>query len=310
MDSVDVQVSRIAESHHGVFGAHHLRELGVSRHLRTYRLATGRWELVYERVYRIVGTLLTWRGRLLAACWAGGSRAVASHRSAAELWELPGRKSTFVEITCPRWRRARHDGLVVHESLKLSDEDSTTIDHIPVTTATRTLFDLAGVVEPVTLDLAIATALRRRLTTDRELEAILERLGRRGRPGTAQFRAVLLVHVADPAETASEAEHLVLRLVTKHGLPAPVPQYQIRRDDGSFVARVDFAYPELKIAIEYDSYAHHLGTEAHDRDGARRNAIVGLGWIPITATGADLRNGGHRLAKDVADARAVRSASK
>ena len=62
---------------------------------------------------------------------------------------------------------------------------------------------------------------------------------------------------------------------------------------------------DLESAIEYDSYAHHLGTEAHDRDGARRNAIVRLGWTPITATGADLRNGGHRLASDIAEARAT-----
>jgi very-short-patch-repair endonuclease len=292
-----------------VFSAHHLRELEVGRHLRTHRLVTGRWELVYERVYRIVGTLLTWRGWLLAACWAGGSRAVASHRSAAELWELPGRSTEFVEITCPRWRRGQHDGLVVHESRALSDEDATTIDGIPVTTVPRTLFDLAGVVGPGTLDLAIATALRRRLTTRRDLQAVFDRLGRRGRPGTAQFRAALTAHLADQAETESEAEHRIMRLLAKHGLPTPVPQYEIRRPDGRFVARVDFAYPDLKIAIEYDSYAHHLGIEAHDRDGARRNAIVGMGWIPITATGADLRNGGHRLAQDIADARALRSAA-
>jgi hypothetical protein len=310
VDSIDAQVNRIAESHHGVFSAHHLRELAVSRHVRTHRLTTRRWELVYERVYRIVGTLLTWRGRLLGACWAAGPRALASHRSAAELWELPGCSTKFVEITCSRWRRAQQAGLVVHESLVLADEDATTVDGIPVTTVPRTLFDLAGVVGSGTLDLAIATALRRHLTTRRALEATFDRLGRRGRPGTAQFRKALKLHLADGAQTESEAEHRILRLIAKHGLPTPVPQYEIRRPDGQLVARVDFAYPDLKIAIEYDSYAHHLGTEAHDRDGARRNAIVALAWLPITATGADLRTGGRRLAKDIADARALRSTAE
>lgn len=307
MDSVDALVSRIAESHHGVFAAHHLRELNISRHVRTHRLTTGRWELVHERVYRIVGTSLTWRGRLLAACWAGGARGVASHRSAAELWELAGRNTKSIEITCLRWRRTQRDGLVVHESLQLPDSDTTMLDLIPVTSVPRTLFDLASTVGPTTLDLAIATALRRRLTTRHELEAVLDRLARRGRAGTTQFRTMLALHQSNGAHTESEAEHRIMRLLAKHGLPAPVPQHEIRRPDGSLVARVDFAYPELKIAIEYDSYAHHLGTEAHDRDGARRNAIVGLEWLPITATAADLRNGGHRLANDVALARATRS---
>jgi predicted transcriptional regulator of viral defense system len=304
---IDASVRDIAEAHHGIFGAHHLRDLGVSRHVRTGRLASGRWEQVHERVYRIVGNPLTWRGRLLAACWAGGTRAVASHRSAAELWQLPGRDDKFSEITCPRWRRARHDDLLVHESLILDDIDTTVRERIPVTTVARTLFDLAGVVGPTTVDIAVATALRRQLTTLIELEEVFARLASRGRAGTMQFRAVLELHRATPAQTESEAEHLILRLITKHGLPAPVPQYEIRRPDRSLVARVDFAYPDLKVAIEYDSYAHHLGTDAHDRDGARRNAILKVDWYPITATAADLRNGGQRLARDIADARALRS---
>src|SRR4051794_37104597 len=52
-------------------------------------------------------------------------------------------------------------------------------------------------------------------------------------------------------------------------------------------------------AIEHDSYAHHLGRENHDRDGARRNAIVGLRWRPITATPDDARTNGRRLAVDL-----------
>jgi very-short-patch-repair endonuclease len=305
VETLDQLVNRIAEAHHGVFAAHHLRELEVSRHIRTRRLATGRWDQVHERVYRVVGTPLTWRGQLLAACWAGGVRAVGSHRSAAELWETPGRSVKAVEITCPRWRRAQHDGLIVHESLALDDVDLTTRDKIPVTTMSRTLFDLAAVVGRTTVDLAVATALRRELTTMSELEAVYERLASRGRAGTTKFRAVLELHRASRTQTESEAEHLILRMLAEHGLPEPVPQYEVRDRDGRLVARVDFAYPELKIAIEYDSYAHHLGTEAHDRDGARRNAIVGLEWIPITATGADLRNGGHRLATEVGQARAA-----
>ncbi len=195
----------------------------------------------------------------------------------------------------------------MHESLEFEDVDITTSEGIPVTTVARTLFDLAGVVGQTTVDLAMATALRRRLTTLQQLDEVLVRLARRGRAGTTKFRTALESHHATPAQTESEAEHLVLRLIEKHGLPAPIPQYEIRRSDGTLAAHVDFAYPDLKIAIEYDSYAHHLGTEAHDRDGARRNAMVSLGWMPITATAADLRNGGQQLARAVAEARALRS---
>jgi hypothetical protein len=306
-DRFDMLVSRIAEQHHGVFGAQHLQELGVGDHIRRHRLASGRWELVHDGVYRIVGTPLAWRGQVLAACWAGGTRAVASHRTAAELWELPGRSTAIVEMTCPRWRRARHGGLTVHESLALRDEDRDIVDGIPTTNAQRTLFDLSSIVRPSVLDLAIENALRRGLTSKPQLQQTLARLARRGRPGTQQFRRAVALHLAERAFTESDAEHRLLRLIERLGFPPPVPQYEVRDGTGRFVARVDFAYPELKIAIEYDSYAHHLGTEAHDRDGARRNAIVGLEWIPITATANDVRNGGHRLAIDLRRARSQRT---
>ena len=288
-----------------MFGAHHLGELGVAAHERDYRLGVGRWVSVHEGAYRFAGTPLTWRGRVLAACWAGGTRAAASHRCAAELWELPGRTVDIVELTCPRWRRARHDGLLVHESLEFDDLDRCAIDGIPVTSAARTVFDLTSLCSVTVVDLAIDNALRRSLTTIGELQQVLERLGRRGRPGTRKFRALLQARDASTSE--SEAERRLLRILERHGLPTPVAQFEVRDHDGRLVARVDFAYPELKIAIEYDSYEHHVGKAALDRDGARRNAVVALGWLPITATAADLRNQGHRLANDVRRARALRS---
>jgi hypothetical protein len=292
-------VSKIAEQHHGVFGAHHLADLRVPDHVREHRLTSGRWSLVHDGVYRIVGTPLEWRGRVLAACWAGGTRALASHRTGAELRGLPGGSMDPIEITCPRWRRARHDGLVVHESLAYPDEEIDWVDGIPTTTVNRTLFDLAAVVKDSVLDVAIENALRRGLTTVRQLEQTLAQLGRRGRAGTQQFRQAVELHQPMRRLTESDAEHRLLRIIEGHGFPTPVVQYEIRDAGGLLVARVDFAYPDLKIAIEYDSYAHHLGRDALVRDGMRRNAIVALGWLPITATANDVKNGGQRLAEDL-----------
>jgi hypothetical protein len=47
-------------------------------------------------------------------------------------------------------------------------------------------------------------------------------------------------------------ETLLARALRQNGLPAPVPQFEIF-DQGRFVARVDFAYPDERIVIEYDS---------------------------------------------------------
>jgi len=113
------EVERLAlfsAAHYGVFTLEHARGCGLSENQVFARIETNQWRLVHRNVYRWVSTPRTWKGDVLAACWAGGFRALASHRSAAALWGLPGSRSDLVEITCPRWRRARHDRLVVHET--------------------------------------------------------------------------------------------------------------------------------------------------------------------------------------------------
>jgi very-short-patch-repair endonuclease len=91
-------------------------------------------------------------------------------------------------------------------------------------------------------------------------------------------------------ESAMETQ--LKRLLRKHQLPTPAFQYVIRRQ-GRFVARVDAAYPELRIAIEFDSYEHHTGKLALVRDNDRRNELATVGWRTVTFTAADLaRDGG------------------
>jgi very-short-patch-repair endonuclease len=58
------------------------------------------------------------------------------------------------------------------------------------------------------------------------------------------------------------------------------------------IGRVDFAYPELKIAIEYDGLWHaEPGQFAKDR--SRLNRLFAAGWRVIFVTAVDL----HRPAR-------------
>ena len=128
----DQALAVVAAAHHSVFTLEHARLTGISSKEREHRVATGQWLVLHEDVYLVAGATRSWKGDLLAACWAGGFRAVASHRSAAALWDLAGGRRSIQEITCPRWRRARHDGLVVHESKAFDPVDAMVIEGIPV----------------------------------------------------------------------------------------------------------------------------------------------------------------------------------
>lgn len=297
--SIDVHIAQFAASHHGIVAVTRLSETSLTHRQRHARLHSGRWVELYPGVYRIGGAPPTWRGNLLAACWAGGPRAVASHRAAAALWGLPGGREV-VEITCPRWRRTQKDGdLVVHESRLLNSDDVTMRDAIPCTTVERTIFDLAGVAGSGTVDLAIDSALRRELTTVADLVTVGDRVAKRGRAGSARYRHAVAQRDPDQALPESEPERQLAEALVKQGLPRPVHQHVVRNALGGFIARVDLAYPDDDIVIEYESVAHHTGKVALVRDSARRNAMVGSGQTVLTATVEDLRDDAARLATEI-----------
>jgi hypothetical protein len=114
--SSDRSIAAQAERQHGVFTLAQADALGFTRAQRDRRIRSGRWVVPADGVYQIAGVPCSWHGRLLAACWGAPDLAVASHRSAAVLWDLPGRRTDIVEISCRRKHRSKAAGLVVHET--------------------------------------------------------------------------------------------------------------------------------------------------------------------------------------------------
>jgi hypothetical protein len=294
MDTIDRQIAEIACRQHGVFSLEQVDALGITPDQREFRARTGRWEVRHDRVYRMAGVPPSWRGEVLAACLGAQGLALASHRSAAQLRELPGGRTDLVEITCHRWKRAKTDGLVVHETLHLVDEDIETIDGIPTASVEQTLLGLAAV-SPFVIEAAVDCALSRRMTTISALERFVQRKGKRGRNGIGVLRA--LVEGLDPLAGVPESvmETKLKQLLRRRGFPPPVFQYEIWHE-GRFIARVDAAYPEHRIAMEYDSYEHHTGKQAIVRDNDRRNALREIRWRTVVVTAADVaRDGGPAL---------------
>lgn len=306
--TLDLALARLAEHQHSIFDVAALDQLGFSRDQRAQRVGTGRWVELHDGVYRMGGAPVTWRGGLLAACLAGGSHAVASHRSAASVWKVDGGDTRLRELLCPRWRRSSEPGLIVHETKVLDPRDVTIIDGIPVTTIERTLLDLGAVRHALTVERAVETALRKELTTLTDLRSTVRRLGRRGRNGVGVLRRIIDERDPNRRLTESTMELHLLQVLRAHGLPEPVTQHEIVHR-GRFVARVDAAYPDLLIALEYESLDWHTGKAALIRDSARRNAVVAAGWCPVAVTVEDLRSGGHRVCDQILEIRRRASAA-
>lgn len=75
----------------------------------------------------------------------------------------------------------------------------------------------------------------------------------------------------------------------------PIAQYRIFDAQG-FVAKVDFALPELRIAIEYDGLWHGERRAFLD-DRRRLNRLVAAGWIVLHVTVEDLQRPEQLLAR-------------
>ncbi len=282
MKSVDVALARRAALQHGVVQRRHALALGMTARQIERRLEAGLLVPVHRGVYRLAASPPTWHQGVLAACMAGGDGALASHTSAAGLWALRGIEPASTEITVRGPHRARLSGVVVHRTDRLDGVDVSRRLGIPVTSPARTLLDLGAVVGVDVLEPALEDAILRRLVTFALVRRTVERLGRPGRRGTAGLRQ--LVEARDPATAPTESmlEDRLVAVLRRGGLRDPVRQHRVGG------VRVDLAYPEARLAIEADSRVWHAGRGDVQRNSAKRNLLVGLGWRVLHFTWFDV----------------------
>lgn len=256
---------------HGVVTRRQLLEAGVSPGMIERARITGRVHALHAGVYRLAGADHPW-AREMAAVLACGPRAVASHWSAAALWQLlPASRSREVHVIAQDGHRVR-PGIRTHRTRLLPDQ-TTTMDGIPVTTPERTLVDLAGAAPLRDAERALAQALDRDLVRPRQFSAALERYARR--PGVRYLAACL----RDGVDlTRSEAEERFRRLVLRGGLPAPESNVRV----GAF--EVDFLWREGQVIVEIDGLAYHGSKAAQQRDRRRDAALQAAGYVVMRFT--------------------------
>jgi len=73
-------------------------------------------------------------------------------------------------------------------------------------------------------------------------------------------------------------ERLAERCISLPGLPPWTCQHRVLDDDGEFVARVDLACVDLRLAVEAHSRQFHFGALPTAADQERENRLGELGW--------------------------------
>jgi very-short-patch-repair endonuclease len=182
---------------------------------------------------------------------------------------------------------------VVHRVGDLLPADAGWRGPIAVTSPLRTAIDLAAVLDIDSLEVAIESALRRRLFSVGQLRWRADALMGTRRPGSSALRELLDARQLGVADSGWEVR--TAQLLEVAGLGSPVRQHEIRAD-GRVVARVDLAYPDEKLVVEYDSDAWHTGVARRHRDAERRNRLRALGWTVLEVTPGQLRSPQQLLA--------------
>jgi very-short-patch-repair endonuclease len=239
-------------------------------------VATGTLERRYESVFADPAYPRSAVQDLAAAVAAGGFWCAAWARSSAVMWNLLDDHPASPEVVVPYRRPRTIAGATVHRSRALDASMITTRDHVRVVKPLVTVLDLGVVLSPVEVADVIIRGRRIRLFSVDDVRATIARTARPGRTGIRVARAAVeLIMIGDrPAE--SELEFRFHIGPARHGLPPYRYQHLVRIGRGKFF--IDFAYPEVMLAIEVDGYENRDSKESLAYDNDRGNQLSLAGW--------------------------------
>ena len=158
----------------------------------------------------------------------------------------------------------------------------TTVDGIPATSPMRTLIDLGGRLPRSRFEDVLDRAIVQRLVT-----STASSIGRSSlrRPGAMAARSCWpssssVTRSSGGARNLWEAK--VLRVVRELGLPEPRVNYRVQV--GGKRRYLDLAWPDAKVAVEFDGFVPHSTRRVFDDDRVRQNHLVADGWTVFRVT--------------------------
>jgi len=219
--------------------------------------------------------------RLAGLDLRAGEQVAVCLQTAAAAYGFDTEDDSDLHVLNPAGRQLRKsDGLVVHR------RDGAPLALVDGRLATEPNWTAVEVARSLRRPRALATldaALRSGFCDQRQLRSAAARQS--GRRGIVSVRD--LIPLADArAESPMESEARLRML--DGGLPTPELQYKIV--DRNFQPwRVDFAWPERRLAVEYDGFDWHSSPEALQQDRRKRAALQEVGWTVLSVTADDVR---------------------
>lgn len=284
-------IRAVLDAGHGVTSGSRLLRRGATR--RDVERAVGAGDVVRVRRNALVEGQL-WRE---AAPWArhglraravmagmGGERTLAlTHHSALAVRGIAVHGvDDRVHVARVGGGRGRTDsGLASHRPLgeDLTAEHDGVLTALPAVACLQVAAQFGGESALVSAD----DALHRGVLGREDLDAAMATL----RPGRWSREPAKMLELAD-GRVESAAESRVRWALRTLGFRLPTPQVEIRDEKGRFVARVDFLYEDLGLAIEVDGMGKYDDIADVRAEKVREDRLRELGYRVVRLTWADL----------------------
>lgn len=209
---------------------------------------SGRLHRLHRGVYAVGHDSLRPQGFWLAAQLACGPAAALSHAAASTALDLRPSAARLIDVSATTALR-RRAGIRLHRPRSL-EGDVVEVDGIRVTSATRTIIDLAPVLSLPALESLAGSAERRGMIDH----------GRLSRARSRKLRAIFGDGTTSPQLVRSRHEGRLLRAVRATDLPAPECNVWLTHGNGE-EWQVDMLFRAARVIVEVDDPGHRSRRE-------------------------------------------------
>lgn len=268
-----------AEEHYGLVTIDEAQRAGMSASSWYRAVASGVFVSVFPNVARLPGSPVTRYQTIAAAVLAAGPGAVASHRSAAFLWDVPRPEHDPIDVTLPKRRRGPNlPGVVIHQPLDQVDLGRILRHGIPTTNILRLVCDI-GAVDASAVSATVGHFVVRGWLPPAAIDRALRQHARKGRSGITALRAAAAQWIIDGKPADSLLEPAMNQLLAAYHLPHAVFHAVICDEE------VDFWFEGTPVVLECDGWEFHASTRRqHERDTERRTKLLAAGYITVPFT--------------------------
>jgi very-short-patch-repair endonuclease len=261
------ELEALADAQAGLFLRSQALAAGYDRRDIDRKLRAGSWELVGRGIYATADTVIALRaaprGDYLIRCAVRLLRiardSAISHESAALLLGIPLLDLPIgaPQLTVPHPSSTTRGRLPGRHLAALPLEHVTDVAGVRLTVAARTAVDLARSL-PLDAALVSADAVLRMGLPRTALLDVLQTC--RHWPGIQRARVVAVL--ATPW-SESPLESLAMHWFRCQQLPIPQQQLTVRRQDGTWLARVDFVWPDRRTVCEVDGRQKYVAFDGN-----------------------------------------------